>query len=254
MVEQINEEFNRAMVVVAHADDAEWGCAGTVARLCAEGWDVAYVICTDGSKGSDDPDMTVEMMVKMREDEQRDAASVLGLSNVFFLGYPDAYLESTLELRKDISRAIRIHRPDVLICMNPVRNLDGNGYIDHPDHFASGDAAMGAVYPAARDRLTFPELLNDEGLEPHKVREVWVMGRTEPDHVVTLPITSKRRWRPCAPTAARWLPTRQTGTLKNGAGATANASASSTPKSSKGSGWADQPVHSLTAGALAHPP
>lgn len=172
------------MVVVAHADDAEWGCAGTVARLCAEGWDVAYVICTDGSKGSDDPNMTVEKMVKMREAEQREAASILGLSEVFFLGYPDAYLVSNLELRKDISCAIRIHRPDVLICMNPVRNLDGDGYIDHPDHFASGDAAMGAVYPAARDRLTFPELLNDEGLEPHKVREVWVMGRTEPDHVV----------------------------------------------------------------------
>ena len=184
MVEQLNDEFNRAMVVVAHADDAEWGCAGTVARLCAEGWDVAYVICTDGSKGSDDPNMTVETMVKMREEEQRDAARVLGLSRVFFLGYPDAYLESSLQLRKDISRAIRIHRPDVLICMNPVRNLDGNGYIDHPDHFASGDAAMGAVYPAARDRLTFPELLNEEGLEPHKVREVWVMGRTEPDHIV----------------------------------------------------------------------
>ena len=128
--------------------------------------------------------MTVEQMVKMREAEQRDAARILGLSNVFFLGHPDAYLVSNLELRKDISRAIRTHRPDVLICMNPVRNLDGNGYIDHPDHFASGDAAMGAVYPAARDRLTFPELLNDEGLEPHKVREVWVMGRTEPDHVV----------------------------------------------------------------------
>ena len=184
MVEQLNEDFNRAMVVVAHADDAEWGCAGTVARLCAEGWDVAYVICTDGSKGSDDPNMTVEKMVKMRETEQRDAARILGLSEVFFLGHPDAYLVSNLELRKDISRAIRTHRPDVLICMNPVRNLDGNGYIDHPDHFASGDAAMGAVYPAARDRLTFPELLNDEGLEPHKVREVWVMGRTEPDHVV----------------------------------------------------------------------
>ena len=184
MLEQLNDDFNRAMVVVAHADDAEWGCAGTVARLCAAGWDVAYVICTDGSKGSDDPDMTVEMMVKMREAEQREAARILGLSEVFFLGYPDAYLESTLQLRKDISRAIRIHRPDVLICMNPVRNLDGDGYIDHPDHFASGDAAMGAVYPAARDRLTFPELLNDEGLEPHKVREVWVMGRTEPDHVI----------------------------------------------------------------------
>ena len=178
MVEQLNDEFNRAMVVVAHADDAEWGCAGTVARLCAEGWDVAYVICTDGSKGSDDPHMTVETLVKMREEEQRDAARVLGLSRVFFLGYPDAYLESSLQLRRDISRAIRIHRPDVLICMNPVRNLDGNGYIDHPDHFASGDAAMGAVYPAARDRLTFPELL-EEGLEPHKVREVWIVGGLE---------------------------------------------------------------------------
>ena len=184
MVTQSNDDFSRAMVVVAHADDAEWGCAGTVARLCAEGWDVAYVICTDGSKGSDDPDMTVEKLVKMREEEQREAARVLGLSRVFFLGYPDAYLESTLGLRKDISRAIRAHRPDVLICMNPVRNLDGAGYIDHPDHFASGDAAMGAVYPAARDRMTFPELLTEEGLEPHKVREVWVMGRTEPDHVI----------------------------------------------------------------------
>ena len=184
MVTQSNDDFSRAMVVVAHADDAEWGCAGTVARLCAEGWDVAYVICTDGSKGSDDPDMTVATLVKIREAEQREAARVLGLSRVFFLGYPDAYLESTLELRKDISRAIRAHRPDVLICMNPVRNLDGDGYIDHPDHFASGDAAMGAVYPAARDRMTFPELLTEEGLEPHKVREVWVMGRTEPDHVI----------------------------------------------------------------------
>ncbi len=184
MVTQSSDDFSRAMVVVAHADDAEWGCAGTVARLCAEGWDVAYVICTDGSKGSDDPDMTVATLVKMREEEQREAARVLGLSRVFFLGYPDAYLESTLELRKDISRAIRAHRPDVLICMNPVRNLDGDGYIDHPDHFASGDAAMGAVYPAARDRMTFPELLTEEGLEPHKVREVWVMGRTEPDHVI----------------------------------------------------------------------
>ena len=184
MVTQSSDDFSRAMVVVAHADDAEWGCAGTVARLCAEGWDVAYVICTDGSKGSDDPDMTVATLVKMREEEQREAARVLGLSRVFFLGYPDAYLESTLELRKDISRAIRAHRPDVLICMNPVRNLDGDRYIDHPDHFASGDAAMGAVYPAARDRMTFPELLTEEGLEPHKVREVWVMGRTEPDHVI----------------------------------------------------------------------
>ena len=164
MNDKLDNEFSRAMVVVAHADDAEWGCSGTVARWCAEGWDVAYVICTDGSKGSDDPAVTSDDLATIREDEQREAARVLGLSQVFFLGFPDAYLESTLQLRKDISRAIRIHRPDVLVCMNPVRNLDGGGYIDHPDHFASGDAAMGAVYPAGRDRLTFPELAK-EGLD-----------------------------------------------------------------------------------------
>lgn len=172
------------MVVVAHADDAEWGCSGTVARWCSEGVQVVYVICTDGSKGTPDPTKSLNEVIDSRRTEQEDAGRVLGLAEVVFLGFPDAYLQSDLELRKAITRQIRIHRPDVLICMNPVRNLDGNGYIDHPDHFASGDAAMAAVYPAARDPLTFPELLTDEGLEPHKVLEVWIMGRTHPDHFV----------------------------------------------------------------------
>ena len=184
MTDSNNEEIRRAMVVVAHADDAEWGCAGTVARWCAEGKHVVYVICTDGSKGTSDPSTAPEEVIKSRRAEQEEAGRVLGLADVVFLGFPDAYLQSNLELRKAITREIRRHRPDVLVCMNPVRNLDGGGYIDHPDHFASGDAAMGAVYPSARDPLTFPELLIDEGLEPHKVREVWVMGRTEPDHFV----------------------------------------------------------------------
>ena len=184
MREQTDGEFARGMVVVAHADDAEWGCSGTVARWCAEGWDVVYVLCTDGSKGSENPEITGEELAKIRKREQQEAGRVLGLTDVVFLGHPDAYLEPTLAVRKDITREIRRRRPDVLICMNPVRRLTGDGYIDHPDHFASGEAAMSAVFPSARDRLTFPELLEGEGLEPHKVKELWVMGHEEPDRYV----------------------------------------------------------------------
>ena len=166
--------YQRAMVVVAHADDAEWGCAGTVAKWCAEGWEVVYVLCTDGSKGSEDSEMTSGRLVEIRKQEQLNAGKVLGVKDIVFLGYEDSMLEPTLELRRDIAREIRRHRPDVLICMNPVRSVDGEGYLGHPDHFASGEAALSAVFPSSRDRLTFPELLR-EGLEPHKVKEVWMM-------------------------------------------------------------------------------
>ena len=175
--------YRRGMVVVAHPDDAEWGCAGTVAKWCAEGWEVVYVLCTDGSKGSDDPHVTSEELTKIRRQEQLNAGEVLGLHDVIFLEYPDSMLQPTLELRWDIAREIRRYRPDVLICMSPVRQLSENGYLGHPDHLASGEAALSAVFPTARDRLTFPELLQ-EGLEPHKVREVWVAGHGEPDHYV----------------------------------------------------------------------
>ncbi len=166
--------LKRAMVVVAHADDAEYGCSGTVSRWCREGLEVVYVLCTDGSKGSDDPEMTGEKLVAMRQNEQLAAGKILGLKAIEFLGFPDSYLEPTLELRKAIVRQIRKHRPDVLICPHPDRRLEHANYIGHPDHQAAGEAALSAVYPTARDRLTFPELL-EEGLEPHRVREVWVM-------------------------------------------------------------------------------
>jgi len=179
MVQQL-EPPRRAMVVVAHADDAEWGCSGTVARWCAEGWEVVYVLCTDGSKGTEDPAVTGATLVKIREQEQLNAARVLGLHKVVFLGYEDAMLQPTLELRRDIVRQIRRYRPDVLISMSPVRHLTGADYLGHPDHLAAGEATLAAVFPAARDRLTFPELLQ-EGLEPHRVREVWIMDRHDPD-------------------------------------------------------------------------
>ena len=172
---EIEEPFRRGMVIMAHPDDAEWTCSGTVAKWCAVGWDVVYVLCTDGSKGSSDPEMTCEQLIKIREKEQRDAGKVLGLQDVVFLGYPDAYLEPTLELRKDIAREIRRYKPDVVITGSPARDVERGYYVSHPDHLAAGEAALSAIFPTARDRLTFPELL-EEGLEPHKVREVWIAG------------------------------------------------------------------------------
>ena len=177
------EPFRRGMVIMAHPDDAEWTCSGTVAKWCAEGWEVVYVLCTDGSKGSSDPEMTSEQLVKIREKEQRDAGEVLGLRDVVFLGYPDAYLEPTLELRKDIAREIRRYKPDVVITGSPARDVERGYYVSHPDHLAAGEAALAAIFPTARDRLTFPELL-EEGLEPHEVREVWIAVGDNADNYV----------------------------------------------------------------------
>lgn len=177
-------EFSRGMVVVAHADDAEFGCSGTVAKLCSQGWEMVYVLCTDGSKGSEDRELTQEKLSAIRRQEQIEAGKVLGLKDVAFLDHEDSMLQPTLELRRDIAREIRRHRPDVLITTYPGRNLDGSGWgVGHPDHIATGEAALAAVFPTARDHMTFPELL-EAGLEPHKVAEVWIMGHPEPDHWV----------------------------------------------------------------------
>ena len=179
----LDTNYSRAMVVVAHADDAEWGCAGTVAQWCNNGWEVVYVLCTDGSKGTDDARLTSEELVSIRKKEQVDAGQVLGLHNVVFLDYEDSMLEPTLDLRRDIVRQIRFYKPDILICLSPLRRLDGSSYFGHPDHLASGEAALSAVFPSSRDRLTYPELL-EEGLEPHKVSEVWIMGHDDDDKFV----------------------------------------------------------------------
>ena len=181
MTQETHEEpYRRGMVVVAHPDDAEFGCSGTVAKWCREGMEVVYVIVTDGSKGTSDREITPKQLSEMRRREQVAAGKVLGLKDVVFLGHPDAYLQPTLEVRRDIAREIRRYRPDILITLSPMRNLSINGYLGHPDHLAVGEATLSAVYPAARDHLTFPELLK-EGLEPHKVREVLIQGHESPD-------------------------------------------------------------------------
>ena len=179
-IDGIDKDFSRGMVVVAHADDAEFGCSGTVAKLCAAGWDMVYVMCTDGSKGSSDREITQRQLAGIRRKEQQNAGKTLGLKDVVFLDYEDSMLQPTLALRKDIAREIRRYKPDVLITMYPMRNLDGGWGVGHPDHMAAGEAALQAVFPTARDHMTFPDLL-EAGFEPHKVAEVWIIGHPQPD-------------------------------------------------------------------------
>jgi LmbE family N-acetylglucosaminyl deacetylase len=162
-----------AMVIVAHPDDAEFTFAGTIARWCAAGARVSYVVITRGDKGSDDPEMTSDRLAEIRESEQRAAATILGVAECVFLGYPDAYLQHTLDLRRDVTREIRRFRPEAVLTFDPTVRFFFEAYPNHPDHRVAGDVAIDAVFPAARDRLTFPELL-DEGYGPHRVTQLWM--------------------------------------------------------------------------------
>lgn len=169
-----------AMVVVAHPDDAEFMCAGTIAKWAKGGCEVTYVIITKGDKGSDDPEMTSSRLTVIREAEQRAAGAVLGVKNYEFMGYPDGYLQHTLDLRRDVARLIRKYRPHVLVTFDPTNRFFSDNYVNHPDHRVAGDVALDATFPTARDRLTFPELLLD-GFEPWKVRQVWLSGSDKPN-------------------------------------------------------------------------
>lgn len=160
------------MAVMAHPDDIEFICGATVAKWASQGQEITFVLGTSGDKGSDDPSYSSESLMEAREAEQRAAADILGVSNVEFLRMRDAELVADLETRKKITRVIRKFKPDAVICQDPTARFQGS-YIQHPDHLAMGESVLAAIYPSARDRLTFPELLA-EGFEPHKVKEVYI--------------------------------------------------------------------------------
>jgi LmbE family N-acetylglucosaminyl deacetylase len=163
------------MVISPHPDDCEFGIAGTVASLTKQGKDVVYVICTNGDKGTSDRSLTPEKLAAIREKEQKAAAKVLGVKEVVFLKYPDQGLEDCHEFRRDLVRVIRKYRPFVVATSDPYRK-----YMWHRDHRMAGIVAADAVFPYARDHLAYPELL-EEGLEPHKVREMWFWGTEDPN-------------------------------------------------------------------------
>jgi LmbE family N-acetylglucosaminyl deacetylase len=166
-------EGNSVLVVMAHPDDAEFGCGGTIAKWAAAGKHINYVLCTSGDKGSSDPNVSPVQLAQTRRSEQIEAAHALGAHDVVFLPYEDGVLRNTIELRRDIVREIRRFKPDAVICQDPTMRFGGNRYLNHPDHRAAGDACLDAVYPSARDPHVFGELLVDNFL-PHKVREVFM--------------------------------------------------------------------------------
>ena len=173
----------RVLVVAAHPDDPEFLAGGTVARLAKEGREITYVVVTNGNKGSSDRAVTSEQLAPIRAEEQRRAAQVLGVERVEFLGYEDGELEDTRELRRDITREIRRWRPDLIITLNPHRTYNNfPGW--HRDHRTAGRVVLDCVYPLARDRLSFPELLPEH--EPHTVREVYVVQWEQPGLVVDI--------------------------------------------------------------------
>jgi len=165
-----------AMVITAHADDAEYGIAGTVTKWTREGKEVIYVVATNGNKGSNDPEMKPERLAEIREQEQLAAAKLLGVNKVIFLRHEDQSLEDTPEFRKELVSLIRTHRPEILATSDPYRR-----YIWHRDHRITGQAVLDAVFPYARDRWAYPDL-TEQGLEPHKVKEVLLWGAEEPNY------------------------------------------------------------------------
>jgi len=165
----------RVLVVTAHPDDVDFGTAGTVAAFTAAGVDVTYCVVTNGEAGGSDRAMARADMAALRQDEQRAAAAVVGVSDVRFLGHPDGMVQATTDLRRDISRVIRDVRPQRVVTQSPDRNWDFI-YASHPDHLAAGEAAVDAVYPDSRNPFAHPDLLDVEGLEPWTVSELWLMG------------------------------------------------------------------------------
>lgn len=163
------------MLIAAHPDDAEFSSAGTIARLASEGKKIIYVVCTNGDKGTSDRSIKPEELATLREKEQVAAAKTLGVNDVVFLRYPDQSLEDTPEFRKNLVRQIRTYRPDIILSADPYRR-----YIWHRDHRICGQVVLDAVFPFARDHLSYPDLLA-EGLEPFKVAHVWMWGNDQPN-------------------------------------------------------------------------
>jgi LmbE family N-acetylglucosaminyl deacetylase len=170
--------------VGAHSDDLDFGAAGTFAKFAKEGADCYYLVCTDGSKGSRDPKMTPKRLAAIRIKEQKASAKLLGVKNVFFLKHKDGELVADMKLKKEIVRYIRRLKPDIVVAQDPTY-LFSERFVNHTDHRAAGISTIDAVFPAARNPMTFPELAK-EGLSTHRVKEMYLVNRTNPNYAVDI--------------------------------------------------------------------
>ena len=188
-LEVVRDVPERAMVVFAHPDDAEIGAGGVVAKWIAAGCEVTYVLCTNGDAGTAERALTPAALATRRADEQRAAADFMRVKHVVMLGYPDGFLEDTREFLGDVVRALRQYRPHTVFVHDPHRIHN----FQHRDHRKAGLTTTDAVYPFARDHLHFAEQITQEGLAPHKVRELWYWGTDEPNVIVDVSDSIERQ-------------------------------------------------------------
>ena len=178
------QRFARALVFTPHPDDAEIGCGATIAKWTAQGTDVVLCVVTNGAAGSNDPATDRNELIATREREQREAAALLGIGEVVFLGYEDGYVEDSHELRRDMIREIRRHRPEVVIGPDPSLFYAPEGYVNHPDHRRVGEAFAAAVNPGATTVPLYREALYDRGFEPHQPKTCLFSFSPNPDYLV----------------------------------------------------------------------
>lgn len=183
----MNKTYTPSIVlaIVAHPDDIEFSCAGTLARWAREGTQIHYILCTSGDSGIDEPIITKSDAAKIREAEQERAAEIVGAESVIFLREPDGLLEPTIDLRRKLVREIRRIKPEVVVCGDPTIVWVGNDYINHPDHRAAATAALDATFPASGQPSLFNEL-EEEGIFAHKPRKVYVTNWRDADVFVNI--------------------------------------------------------------------
>lgn len=173
----------RVMAVTPHPDDCEGGCGGTLSKWITEyGTEAVVLLCTNGDKGTSDREMTPARLATIREQEQREAADVVGAQHVVFLAHPDGGLEDSPLFRSQVVREIRRYKPDVILAIDPYRSKSHT----HRDHRMSGQVAVDAAFTYAWNSRYFPEQITQEGLEPHQVKEAYLWGTEDPDIFVDI--------------------------------------------------------------------
>jgi LmbE family N-acetylglucosaminyl deacetylase len=180
------------VVFSPHPSDPDFGIGGTAARWIKEKKEVVYVVCTNGDKGTSDPELTPEKLAVIRKQEQLTAAKMLGIKEVVFLDHPDLGLEDTLAFRKEILRLILLYRPTVVATCDP-----GNPpFISNRDHRITGRAVLDAVWPMALAPNTYRDLL-DQGLKLHKVKEMLIWQSAQPNYRVDITDTYDLKMAAC---------------------------------------------------------
>jgi len=170
------ETSQKILVILAHPDDPEFFCGGTIAKWVGEGNLVSYLLLTRGEKGVNDhfnPD-DINEIIQIRKKEQENAAKVVGVNEINYLHEPDGYLTANILIRRKVVKSIREMKPDIILTCDPTNYYLRDTYINHPDHRAAGQIVIDSVFPAVQNPVFFPDLIINNNLSPHQLKEVWL--------------------------------------------------------------------------------